>query len=447
MFQLLFALAAFAFVGIKIYSAFAKDVVGFRKPVRVRVPDHEISNHLQQINFYRDLNPVDQREFLERIQWFIANKDFQGMEGLQMTNEIRTIVAASAIQITFRLPLWKFPSFQTFRIHPESFYSRMLRKYLKGGAGHTGQVWFSLKDYREGFADPDNGINLGLHEMAHALVVEMQNGKLDHEFTHAFERIEALAKDRIPKIKNKQFTYLRAYAGTNDMEFIAVTTEYFFEQPDKLRAADPELYEAFSELYRQNLLAASSPNRVTPLVHEAEEEEKVKRNYRFSNWHWSLTLVLIGIFIAPVFLIFLMQNVALSAGAGWLVALGVFAVSGYVLYKPIVKSGALGATQFWLCHFFGLWPLILSAFFLINNYIPVWQHGEVHEVKYVSWYSKTSALVFFTDDALSDDKNARWVYGFNTNDLKSGDLVVVVTQYGPFGVPVYGTNLLVSRKR
>lgn len=445
MIQLLLVLTGFVFVGFKIYQETARNAVSFRRPMRAAVLDHEIKQYLQQIAFFKKLTAEDQRIFIERVQYFLQEKDFQGMEGLAMNNEIRTIVSASAVQISFKLPIWKFPSFWTFRIYPESFYSNLFRKYLKGGAGKTGQIWFSLRDYREGFADAENGINLGLHEMAHAVIIEMQNGNLDHEFTHAYEVIEKLAKDRIPKIRSGAFTYLREYAGTNEMEFIAVTSEYFFEQPEKLSAADRELYEAFSDLYRTNPVPAKSTNlSITPINYEEiEEEEKIKRNHRFSKWHWSLTLALLGIFIAPFFLAWQSMNVALSFGTMWLVAIGVFFASAIFLYKPIVKSGALGGTQFWLLHFFGMWPLVLSVFYLVNNHIPVWEQGEAHTVKSVYWETNTTAIVHFTDNAFANEKGARFVNAKNRHGLKSGDYVIVVTQFGPFGVPVYGDNRVV----
>ena len=410
------------------------------------VPDQEMRAYLEQILFFTKLNAEDQRLFLERMQYFLKKKHFQGMEGLNITNEIRTIVAASAVQLTLRLPKWKFKSFHLFRIYPESFYSNIMRRYLKGGAGKTGQIWFSLKDYRAGYASPESGINLGLHEMAHALIIEMENGNLDHEFTLAFEKIEKIAKDRIPKIRSRQFTYLRDYAGTSEMEFIAVTTEYFFEQPEKLSKADRELYEAFAALYRYNPVPArATALKITPVNYEEiEAEEKTRRNYRFAKWHWSLTLTLVGIFLSPVMLLFLLQDVMLSAEMCWAVAGGIFVVSSILLYGPIVKSKALGVTQFFLCHIFGLWPLVLCGFFLLNNYIPVWKEGEAHVINKIYWESSTRAIVNYVDGAYDEEKLMRTVYLENENDLKAGDIVVVVTQFGPFGVPVAGKNLVVT---
>ena len=40
------------------------------------------------------------------------------------------------------------------------------------------------------------------------------------------------------------------YGATNPVEFFAVISEYFFEQPDLLKANHPELYEMLARIYK-----------------------------------------------------------------------------------------------------------------------------------------------------------------------------------------------------
>ena len=40
------------------------------------------------------------------------------------------------------------------------------------------------------------------------------------------------------------------YGATNPVEFFAVISEYFFEQPDLLKANHPELYEMLERIYK-----------------------------------------------------------------------------------------------------------------------------------------------------------------------------------------------------
>jgi len=47
-------------------------------------------------------------------------------------------------------------------------------------------------------------------------------------------------------------TLLDKYGATNPAEFFAVATEYFFEQPHRLKEKHPELYEELRLFYRQD---------------------------------------------------------------------------------------------------------------------------------------------------------------------------------------------------
>ena len=47
-------------------------------------------------------------------------------------------------------------------------------------------------------------------------------------------------------------TVLNAYGATNPAEFFAVATETFFEKPQQLQAAEPDLYAELKEYYHQD---------------------------------------------------------------------------------------------------------------------------------------------------------------------------------------------------
>ena len=43
-----------------------------------------------------------------------------------------------------------------------------------------------------------------------------------------------------------------SYALTNEAEFLAVVSEYFFERPDALEKNHPELYDILSKMFLQD---------------------------------------------------------------------------------------------------------------------------------------------------------------------------------------------------
>jgi Mlc titration factor MtfA (ptsG expression regulator) len=49
-------------------------------------------------------------------------------------------------------------------------------------------------------------------------------------------------------VKNK--SDINPYGATNEAEFFAVVSEYFFERPDLLQEKHPELYEILTKIFR-----------------------------------------------------------------------------------------------------------------------------------------------------------------------------------------------------
>ena len=61
---------------------------------------------------------------------------------------------------------------------------------------------------------------------------------------------------------NDNHSDIRKYGGTNQAEFFAVASEYFFERPDLLKSKHPELYEMLVKCFNQNLSSSASINKI-----------------------------------------------------------------------------------------------------------------------------------------------------------------------------------------
>ena len=91
------------------------------------------------------------------------------------------MIASSAIQLTFGLPKINLKHFERILIYPDEYYSTINKQYHKGEVNpRLKAIVVSWKAFVAGYADPHDGINLGLHEMAHALKLEniIKNGEL-----------------------------------------------------------------------------------------------------------------------------------------------------------------------------------------------------------------------------------------------------------------------------
>ena len=85
------------------------------------------------------------------------------------------------------------------------FFSKYLNANLKGLNTQSGVLSLSWNDFKEGFAIEDDKVNLGLHELAHALYIDLdEEGNYDEHFSAYFEKWEDIAmKDYLELKENK----------------------------------------------------------------------------------------------------------------------------------------------------------------------------------------------------------------------------------------------------
>ncbi len=126
----------------------------------------------QHFGYYQRLSPDQQQEFERRVIRFVRKKQFIG-RGMEITFPIRVLVAAAAVQLTFGLPELVLQHFKRILIYPDNYYSTITQQYHKGEVNPAAQaIVLSWKNFTEGYAQSDDSLNLGLHEMAHALEIE-----------------------------------------------------------------------------------------------------------------------------------------------------------------------------------------------------------------------------------------------------------------------------------
>jgi hypothetical protein len=148
-----------------------------------------------------------------------------------------------------------FDAFHKIIIYPEKYYSPITRQYHKGETNPAaGYIVLSWTNFKSGFENPSDGINLLMHELAHALWLE--NKLYDYEIfdEDALQTYEATSTEIMHQVTDDENHFLRKYAFTNKEEFFAVSVENFFERPAKFKTSLPELYQTLTTLLKQNPL-------------------------------------------------------------------------------------------------------------------------------------------------------------------------------------------------
>jgi len=204
------------------------------------------------------------RRLYGKMHVFLSDKRFEGCGGLELTEEIKVVVAAEACLLLLgREDDRVYPDLKTVLVYPEAYRSgkRGLFGGDNGTGGRLGESWgsgvvvLSWNGVRTGALDPNDGHNVVFHEFAHQL--DQEDGRADgvpilapagsyalwaKTFRHDYERLVAQVARRRPDV-------LDAYGATDPAEFFAVATETFFEKPRQLRERHPELFDELRAYY------------------------------------------------------------------------------------------------------------------------------------------------------------------------------------------------------
>jgi hypothetical protein len=229
-----------------------------RRMVKTPFPDRWRQMLFACVPYYNKIPASERERFENDVRFFLAEQRIYGLKGAPVEDRVKVLVAASAAILSHGLPDWEWPTLRDIVIYPNAFdedYDIGQGKQIIGMVHHQGPIVFSEKDLKHGFCYSRDGLNVGLHELAH--VMDMRDGRADGipdgmQWAATAPWLELMA-DRLVKLRSRRGQRaLRRYAGKNEAEFFAVAVEVFFEQPEKLHDMDPELYGLLAEYFNQD---------------------------------------------------------------------------------------------------------------------------------------------------------------------------------------------------
>src|SRR5213080_1923014 len=253
---------------------------GRRRRLRAQAfPRDWVATIQRSVLFFHRLSANDQAELLGHIQVFLAEKNFEGCAGQEITDEIRMTIAAQACLLLLHRKTDYFPRLLTILVYPSAYMVEERRQiedhvWEEGTMtrlGETGRRMGSLvlswEAAKSGAADPSDGKNVILHEFAHQLDFENyaadgvpdlatreQQLSWSEVMRTEFASLRAADETGIP-------TLLDTYGATNPAEFFAVSTEAFFERLCALRSRHPKLYAELQRYFRQDPVEYSAEHK------------------------------------------------------------------------------------------------------------------------------------------------------------------------------------------
>jgi Mlc titration factor MtfA (ptsG expression regulator) len=213
-----------------------------------------VSLQLENFPYFRKLSNRAKEEFINRCLNFLNTFSIQGEDDFKPDNAAKIHVAAAATELTFGLSDFPFTHFDTVILYPGIFRMTEGGPLMKGATTPNGVIRISIRDFDEGYANPTNKLNVGLHEFGHALFMEFLkavNNEEEKDFAKVVFPYLAEA-DHILNGGKHNGDFLRDYAFTNRHEFFAVSVEHFFEAPQEFKEKLPKLFKVMVALLKQD---------------------------------------------------------------------------------------------------------------------------------------------------------------------------------------------------
>ena len=210
---------------------------------------------------------ADQLDRLREYATVVAHeKAFEPAGGMEVDGTVRDTIAVLACLPVLNLGLDRLDSWRSTIVYPGEFFPEVEEMDAAGvihtrREARTGEAWqrgplvLAWEDVEASGAL--DGYNPVIHEIAH--VLDGANGDTNgfpplprsmdpSAWTEAFETAYADLADWADEVGDEQIP-IDPYALESPAEFFAVTSEYFFELPDVLADAYPEVYRQFQRFY------------------------------------------------------------------------------------------------------------------------------------------------------------------------------------------------------
>lgn len=231
------------------------------KPAKKEIPlPGYIALILQEhVLFYQKLNESEKDRFARRVNRFLLKVKVTGVN-TTVEDLDRVLIGASAVIPIFRFPDWEYTNIKEILLYPDSFDNEFRQEGahrntlgMVGTGALNSLMLLSQHALREGFSNKTDKNNTAIHEFVH--LIDKTDGDTDgipalllqHQCTIPWINLMHKNIQAIQKGKSD----INPYGATNNAEFFAVASEYFFERPMLLKTKHPQLYEMLNNMFHQ----------------------------------------------------------------------------------------------------------------------------------------------------------------------------------------------------
>jgi Mlc titration factor MtfA (ptsG expression regulator) len=235
------------------------------------LPDALWEATLARYPFLAQRTPEERERLRALAARFLAEKEFHGAGGLQITDEIALAIAAQAVLPVLHLGLGWYDDFVTVVVHPDEVVARRTHvdedgvvhdwdEVLAGEAMEGGPVMVNWQDVATAGAAAQSGFNVVIHEFVHK--IDLRDGAADGcpplPSREARTRWLAVLQAQYDAFREQvviaerfggEAPWLDSYGAEAIDEFFAVACEAYFVNRERFAREFAQLTALFDGFY------------------------------------------------------------------------------------------------------------------------------------------------------------------------------------------------------
>jgi len=210
-----------------------------------------------RIPYYQRLSDKNRQKFRTRVALYIEANDFRAQVIEEIPEDVKGVVAANIVQLTFGQKDYLLNMFERIVIYPGIFPTIQYPDSFHASEifAEDGVLLFAMDHLMPGTLHADQYFNIGLYEYAKVFRLSRPDvvyPDLSENLWNDFEKIS-----RFPRKKVEEFV------GLENLDVWAVSVVFFFSFPEKFKTQLPNLYQAHSNLFNQHPANAEEPTIVS----------------------------------------------------------------------------------------------------------------------------------------------------------------------------------------
>lgn len=202
----------------------------------------------EKSDYYNKLGKADKEIFEKRVRHYMSSKMFTTEDGYAIIDEMKVMIAATSVQLTFGLPLASNSNFTHILIMPNAEMTP------RSATRHT--IVVPWREFVDGYSQHDDGQNEGLKVMATALVRDNRLQEKNYKIfsPKKYEQWEKISEREVENFMSGMFQNIKTDDRVRE-EYFAQAVVYFFELPVAFKTKYPALFEAMAGLLKQDTVS------------------------------------------------------------------------------------------------------------------------------------------------------------------------------------------------